>query len=36
MGRAARARVGAVFGIQEHARAVERVFDEILSNRTAA
>jgi glycosyltransferase involved in cell wall biosynthesis len=36
MGRAARARVGAVFGIQEHARAVERVFDEILASRTAA
>jgi glycosyltransferase involved in cell wall biosynthesis len=33
MGRAARLRVAAVFAIQDHARAVERVFDEILAAR---
>jgi glycosyltransferase involved in cell wall biosynthesis len=33
MGRAARVRVADVFGIQDHARAVERVFDEILAAR---
>jgi hypothetical protein len=30
MGRAGRARVAAVFDIHEHARRIERVFDEIL------
>jgi len=33
MGRAARARVEKVFGIREHVRAVEGVFDEILNTR---
>jgi glycosyltransferase involved in cell wall biosynthesis len=33
MGRAARARVAQVFDIHAHARAVERVFDEILTRR---
>ncbi len=36
MGHAGRARVEAVFGIREHVRAVEDVFDEILAGRTAA
>jgi glycosyltransferase involved in cell wall biosynthesis len=35
MGRAARARVEAVFGIREHVRAMERVFDEIIASRGA-
>lgn len=34
MGRAARARVGERFEIHDHARAVERVFDEVLARRT--
>jgi glycosyltransferase involved in cell wall biosynthesis len=33
MGRAGRARVESVFGIREHVRAVEGVFDEILATR---
>ena len=36
MGRAARARVEAMFGIREHVRAVEHVFDDILAARTTA
>jgi glycosyltransferase involved in cell wall biosynthesis len=36
MGRAARARVETVFGIREHVRAVEGVFDEILATRAPA
>ena len=35
MGRAARARAEAVFGIRDHVRAVEDVFDEILAARAA-
>jgi glycosyltransferase involved in cell wall biosynthesis len=36
MGRAARARVERVFDIREHARALERVFDETLAARAGA
>jgi len=36
MGHAGRARVEAVFGIREHVRAVEDVFDEILARRAGA
>jgi hypothetical protein len=36
MGRAGRARVEAVFGIGEHARAMERLFDDVLTARSGA
>jgi glycosyltransferase involved in cell wall biosynthesis len=36
MGRAGRARVEAVFGIREHARAIEGVFDDVLGARVPA